>query len=312
MEEILRLFSGTLRESLVKSKLQKEKLQEIRLRVKCPCMIRYENKEYFIRLQGGISTNRTEAYCITGKEIKETMERISNYSMYAYEEELRQGFFTILGGHRVGIAGKTVLEHGTIQMIKQISFLNIRVAHEVKGCAEVLLSDLLKKGDWEHTLLFSPPGCGKTTMLRDLIRLLSNGTTCSIGKKVGVVDERSEIAACYMGCPQNDVGIRTDVLDCCPKSQGILLLLRSMSPEIIAVDEIGTKEDIAALRYAVGCGVKLLMTAHAGSFEELANRPYFKEWIQEGSIAYFVQLGMIGEKCGVKEIYDKQGNRIWK
>ena len=311
MEELLRLFPIGLREVLRNSRLEKEKLQEIRLRINGPCMIRYENQEYFIKEQGGITTEAKSAYVVCGKEIKEIMEFVSNYSMYAYEEEIKHGFLTIPGGHRVGIVGKAVIEHGELKILKQIGFLNIRIAHEVKGCESMLLPHLYLAGEWGHTLLFSPPGCGKTTMLRDLIRLLSDGTVFCAGKKIGVVDERSELAACYMGCPQNDVGIRTDVLDCCPKSQGIPLLLRSMSPQIIAVDEIGTKEDIAALRYAIGCGVKLLMTAHAGSFTELANRPYFKEFVEERVIERYVQLGMIGGKCGVHTIYDKQGKQIW-
>ena len=207
--------------------------------------------------------------------------------------------------------GKAVVEQGQLKLLKHIGFLNIRVAHEVKGCASRLLPHLYINGQWGHTLLFSPPGCGKTTMLRDLIRLLSDGNAFCAGKKIGVVDERSELAACYMGNPQNDIGIRTDVLDCCPKSQGILLLLRSMSPQLIAVDEIGTKEDISTLRYAIGCGVKLLMTAHAGSFEELAERPYFKQWIEERVIERYVQLGIVNGVCGVCAIYDKQGTQLW-
>ena len=311
MDELLRLFPEGLRDAMRSSHLEKKKLQEIRLRVNAPCILRYENQERFIKKQGGLSVEADRAYIVTEKEIKETMEFVSNYSMYAYEEEMRNGFLTIPGGHRVGIAGKAVMEQGEMKRLKQIGFLNIRVAHEVKGCAAVLLPHLYIDGEWGHTLIFSPPGCGKTTMLRDLIRLLSNGNLFSAGKKVGVVDERSELAACYMGCPQNDVGIRTDVLDCCPKLQGILLLLRSMSPQIIAVDEIGTKEDLAALRYATGCGVRLFMTAHAGSFAELASRPYFKEFVQEQVVDRYVQLGMTGGQCGVCKIYDKQGKEIW-
>ena len=311
MEDLLRLFPMGLREVLRRSDLEKEKLQEIRLRVNRPCVVQYSNQEYFIKEQGGRTKERAAAYTVCQRELKETMEFISNYSMYAYEEEIRQGFLTILGGHRVGIAGKAVIEHGEVKLLKHIGFLNIRIAHEVKGCALRLLPQLYINGQWGHTLLFSPPGCGKTTMLRDLIRLLSDGNDFCVGKKIGVVDERSEIAACYMGSPQNDIGLRTDVLDCCPKSQGILLLLRSMSPQLIAVDEIGTKEDITALRYAIGCGVKLLMTAHAGSFEELADRPYFKEWIEERVIERYVQLGIVNGVCGIDAVYDKQGKKIW-
>ena len=311
MEELLRLFPTRLRDVLRKSDLEKEKLQEIRLRVNRPCVVQYGNQEYFIKEHGGKTKEVATAYMVCQRELKETMEFISNYSMYAYEEEIRQGFLTLPGGHRVGIVGKAVMEQGKLKLLKHIGFLNIRVAHEVKGCASMLLSHLYINNQWGHTLLFSPPGCGKTTMLRDLIRLLSDGNAFCAGKKIGVVDERSEIAACYMGCPQNDIGMRTDVLDCCSKEEGILLLLRSMSPQLIAVDEIGTKEDIAALRYAIGCGVKLLMTAHAGSFAELADRPYFKQWIDERVIERYVRLGIVNGACSVCAVYDKQGKQIW-
>jgi stage III sporulation protein AA len=162
-----------------------------------------------------------KAVQITKNEIRETMEYISNYSLYAFEDEIRQGFITINGGHRIGIAGKIIIENDEIKGMKHISFINIRLAHQVKGCANKVIPYLIDektKGIY-HTLIISPPRCGKTTLLRDIIRQLSDGNSRYPGMNVGVVDERSEIGACYMGTPQNDLGIRTDVLDCCPKAK---------------------------------------------------------------------------------------------
>ena len=134
---------------------------------------------------------------------------------------------TVCGGHRVGVAGQVVLEHGRVRNVKHISFINIRVSHQIKGCATCLLPYVIKDGRLLHTLIISPPGCGKTTILRDLVRLISDGNSYCRGMNVGVVDERSELAACYMGIPQNDVGLRTDILDGCPKAEGMLMLLRT-------------------------------------------------------------------------------------
>ena len=187
------------------------------------------------------------------REIEETMEYVANYSMYAYEEELRQGFLTIGGGHRVGVVGKAVSEDGHIRSMKYISCINVRIAHEVRGCADAVMPYVAGRGDVRHTLIISPPGCGKTTLLRDMIRQISNGGKHCRGRTVGVVDERSELGGAYRGIPQNDLGMRTDLLDCCPKAEGMMLLIRSMTPQVIAVDEIGGEEDIRAVETAVNC-----------------------------------------------------------
>ena len=163
------------------------------------------------------------------------MEYISSYSMYAYIEQLKQGFLTIRGGHRVGICGTVVMDHDKVKTIRHISGLNIRIAHEVKGCADTLYSLCTRMGKLIPTLIISPPGCGKTTLLRDMIRKISDE-----GQTVGVVDERSEIGACYQGVAQNDLGIQTDIMDACEKGQGMNMLIRSMAPDVIAVDEIGS------------------------------------------------------------------------
>ena len=176
--------------------------------------------------------------------IKELMEIFSRHSLYAYEEELRQGFLTIEGGHRVGIAGKAVVLNREIHTIREISGMNIRIVHEIKGCGDFVLPFLFFNGEFLDTLILSPPGAGKTTLLRDLIRQISNGGENWRGRNVSVVDERSELGMCVQGIAQCDLGMRTDLLDGCPKAAGISMMLRSMAPQVLAVDEIGTKEDL--------------------------------------------------------------------
>lgn len=273
-EEVLRMCSVGLRRILGGLPLDYSELQEIRLRVGQPILLRSQQGECFVGADGSLGTDPVKGYRLPAKELRETLEYVGNYSLYAYEEELRQGYITVQGGHRVGVAGKVVLEQGRIRTMKNISFLHIRLAHEKKGCADPILPLLIAPGGHlYHTLLISPPGCGKTTLLRDLIRSISDGAEpLERGYSVGVVDERSEIAACYLGIPQNDIGCRTDVLDCCPKPEGILMLIRSMAPQVVAVDELGKPEDLEAVLSASASGCRVMATAHGSSVEEVTEK----------------------------------------
>ena len=297
-EEILRIFSIRLRKLFLELDLDFYNLQEIRLRINRPILLVYNNEEYFLGCNNNLTKYAENGFIVSGKEIRETMEYISNYSLYAYEDELRQGFITIQGGHRVGIAGRVIQEKGSIKTIKHISFVNIRFAHEVKGCSQNVLPYIKKGQDIYHTLIVSPPRCGKTTLLRDIIRNLSDEFN------VGVVDERSEIGACYMGVPQNDLGIRTDILDCCPKTEGMMLLIRSMSPDIIAVDEIGTREDYQAILQALHCGCKIIATIHGDSLEDVAKKPFGNVFER---IIILDRMKEIGHVSG---IYNESGENI--
>lgn len=311
-EEILKILSLKLRKILDKSNLNYELLQEIRLRVMRPCALRYDGKEYFLSEGGELKQKEEEGYQISQGDIKETIEYISSFSLYAHEDEIRQGFITVLGGHRVGLAGKVIIEDGKIKSIKHISFINIRVSHEIIGCGEKVIPYLFGEERVYHTLIISPPGCGKTTMLRDLVRLISNGFDYQKGYSVGVIDERSEIAACYRGIPQNDVGIRTDVLDCCPKAEGMLMMIRSMSPVVIAVDEIGKKEDVEALAYVMNCGCRILATVHGTSVEDIRSKPILKELIEDNLFSRFIVLSG-REKTGViGRIVDEKSNVLYE
>ncbi len=312
-DELLKILSLKLRTVFGKLSIDFDQLQEIRLRINAPLLIIYSNQESFVTEEAKLVKQPAKAIIITKNEIRETMEYISNYSLYAFEEEIRQGFITISGGHRIGIAGKIIVEDDSIKGMKHISFINVRLAHQVKGCADAVLPYLINqesKGIY-HTLIISPPRCGKTTLLRDIIRQLSDGSELLPGMSIGVVDERSEIGACYMGTPQNEVGIRTDILDCCPKAKGMLMLIRSMSPQVIAVDELGSKEELEAIDYVIGCGCKLIATIHGSSLEDIRSKPVLGELMEKRLFERYI---LLNNKKGIghlEEIYDAQWKKLY-
>ena len=270
-------------------------LEEIRLRRDKPLLLGLGGSDYFLRRDGTLVSVPEGVYLVDGADLEKVLHNISGSSLYALEEELKNGYVTLPGGHRVGLTGKAVLENGRVKTLKYLSGLNIRVCREVKGAADGLIAHLLERRAQNvyHTVIFSPPRCGKTTLLRDLVRQVSNGLPDLgfAGRTVGVVDERSEIAGCHRGVPQMDVGVRTDVLDGCPKAQGMMMLLRAMSPDVIVTDEIGSMEDIQALEEVFNAGVRVIVTIHGSSLRELANRPALKYLLQLNVIERFVLLG---------------------
>ena len=191
-EDVIRLFPEQIREILRQADWNPEELQEIRLRAGKPLILRQQGKEYFLSRKGMLTRHKELAYLVSQEQIRTTMEYLGQFSLYAYEEELRQGFLTIQGGHRVGVSGKTIIENHQVKGVRQISCINIRFSHQVKGCADPVMPYVLHCQSVCHTLIISPPRCGKTTLLRDLIRQLSDGTEEFPGCTVGVVDERSE------------------------------------------------------------------------------------------------------------------------
>ena len=315
--ELEKLFPLRIRTALPKEPWQ-EGLEEIRIRIGLPMEFSYDNGQRYLSIQNGTGSFReTNAamddgtVCRTGmSDIAEMLSYISNYSLYAYKEEMRQGYITVEGGHRIGIAGGAVMEQGKIAGLHHVTFLNIRVAHERRGCAGNLLPYIRHGGSIYNTLILSPPGAGKTTYLRDSIRLLSEGTWENPGMKVCVVDERSEIAACHMGIPQNDLGPRTDVLDGCSKAEGMFMLLRSMSPQILAVDELGGEKDFMAVEQAVYSGSRVIGTIHAGDIRELSGKPYLRRFIGREIFRRFclIQKDETGERK--LQIYDEHMERL--
>ena len=213
---------------------------------------------------------------VTTEELETLCDIAAEFSRYASIETLRQGFLPVRGGFRVGLCGSAVVKDGEVTNLKQISSAVIRISREQKGIAQAVAPRLFRDGRFVSTLLLSPPGGGKTTLLRDLVRQLSQGEGVP-PQRITLIDEREEIAVMYRGQPQMDVGPRTDVLSGCPKALAIPMALRAMNPQIIAVDEITVREDLRAISQAAGCGVALLATIHAANVEELQAKPLYQE-----------------------------------
>ncbi len=257
-------------------------LVEIRLRIGNPLIIHTGVQHHFISKNGSICENPRDGHCVSNGELIHTFRSITDNSVYALEEELKKGYVTIAGGHRVGIVGQAVVESGSIKTMKNISGLNIRRTREMIGAADSIMPFLVnvKSKTLHNSLIISPPGCGKTTLIRDISRQLSNGFTKNgqkfSGVKVCIVDERSEIAGSYKGISQHDVGDQTDVLDACPKAEGMIMVIRSMSPDVIITDEIGRQEDVSAIQEGVNAGVAVITTVHGYSINDLIQRPHMK------------------------------------
>ncbi len=282
----------------------KDKIEEIRMRNKMPLMVCYEDKDFIVTEKGTISEKNERAFIVNGEHIHKTFQLMSSYSVYAFEEEMKSGFITLKGGHRVGIAGKIVYGESGIEIIRNISSLNIRIAKEKIGVSNKIIGHIIKyPNSIYHTLIVSPPKCGKTTLLRDIIRNISNGISEMNfkGLKVGVVDERSELAGMYNCCPQNNIGIRTDVLDGCYKKDGIQILIRAMSPDVIATDELGTSTDIEAINEALKVGVKIIATIHGDNWEDLMLRNNLRKIIEE---KIFEKIIFLDNSKGVGTIKD--------
>lgn len=310
LQEILPYLAPSLRAILVQlppSKVQG--LEEIRIRKNRPLAVRFDRGEFFLDARGNPVAATSGAYCVSGEDLWKTVQLISQSSVYAFEEEFRRGYLTLPGGHRVGFTGKAVLEGGEIKTLCDLSSLNFRIARAVPGAADPLLPYVLnlREARVYHTLIISPPRAGKTTILRDLIRQLSCGVPHLKfpGLNVGVVDERSELASCFAGVPQHDLGPRVDVLDHCPKAAGMMMLLRSMSPQVVATDEIGRLEDVAALWEMVNTGVSILTTAHASCWEELEQRPCLQDLISRRVFQRYVFLSRRKGPGTIEGVWDE-------
>ncbi|MGE5593207.1 MAG: stage III sporulation protein AA [Betaproteobacteria bacterium] len=286
---------------------------EIRLRRGRPVMLVAGDDEVFVSSRGGVASGPDEGYILSDQEALVTLQLMVGSSVYSYEDEIRQGYITLRGGHRVGIVGRAVVHDGAVKVIKDISGFCIRISHEVLGAADAVMPHLVKsRNRLFHTLIVSPPRCGKTTLLRDIARQASDGVGSLglAGLRVGIVDERSEIAACYGGVPQNTVGVRTDVLDACPKAAGMIMLVRSMSPDLVVTDEIGREEDARAVREVMNAGVSIVATAHGESLEDVTRRPALRCLFEAQMFERMVTLSSADGPGTVEAILDLRSQRL--
>ncbi len=278
------------------SSIQKN-LEEIRIRNGQNIVLFAAGKEYGLE--------RKNSAQIDNIIINNIFNSLLNYSVYACQEELINGYITIEGGHRVGVCGRTVMENGRVKTIKDISSINIRRSREIIGVSDPCMGYLLKgKSQIFNTIIVSPPKCGKTTLLRDMIRNFS-----SMGFQVGVCDERSEISGMYNGHPSYDLGIRTDILDGCPKEKGMIMLIRSMSPDLIATDEIGKKEDCNAIEAAVCAGISLLTTIHGSCYEDVINSG-IGELVERGIFERLIFLSNVPAIGSISAIRDWRNKNV--
>lgn len=292
-EDAAAILPNRLRKlALALPKEQKAAAEEFRLRAGRPLTVLLPDGE--TPLDAFVEPEELETLCDLATE----------FSRYAAAETLREGFLPVRGGFRVGLCGTVVMKDGASTNLKSLSSAAIRIAREQKGIGSALAPRLFRNGDFASTLILSPPGGGKTTLLRDLVRCISEGGTGHSSRRVSLIDERGEVAVMYRGEPQMDVGPRTDVLDACPKSLGIPIVLRAMNPQIIAVDEITLQEDLKAVALAAGCGVGLLATIHAADMEELMQKPLYRRLLEERVFRLAVRItrGPEGRSYEVEEL----------
>ncbi|MFS3913993.1 stage III sporulation protein AA [Bacillus australimaris] len=301
MRSLLDILPHSIGQEL--SLLQEEEwaqIEEIRIRTDRPIELMQGGKPRFL------------SYHTTGEDASQLLGRLSNYSMYTLEEELKQGYITIFGGHRVGLAGKVIVENGFVKGLRDISSFNIRIAKEKIGIALPFLPYLYEER-WRNTLIIGPPQTGKTTLLRDIARLASTGTKAIPPRKTGIIDERSEIAGCIRGVPQHHFGHRIDVLDACPKAEGLMMMIRSMSPEVMIIDEIGKSEDVQALLEAIHSGVNIIVSAHGYSLEDVYKRPSFKPLWELRVFERYIELNRNNGPGTIGRMYDQDRQEMkWR
>lgn len=274
------------------------RINEIRFRVNKPVSISSFGKNYYVTEKGGLTTCKTLGIISSKNDINESFRAICDYSIHSYKSEISEGFITLEGGNRVGMCGTAVLNGQCIETLKYINGLNFRIAGQVIGCSEKICNRLYDK-NIVSLLIIGPPLSGKTTVLKDICRILGEKY------KISIIDERSEISAVYHGESQNDIGTLTDIFDGYPKGEGITTAVRVMSPEIIICDEIGGKKDCDAILDSINSGVKFIASVHGSTIEEILKRNNIAKLISNGIFQYGVLLGSgsrLGEIIEIKKL----------
>ena len=301
MEEILRLFPKALNEKLRFEIMGRwNDLQEIRCRPNQPIELIFD--EHVVWVEDMIPNQKDRQFILN---------QLSEFSLYRMEDELREGYITIEGGHRVGLAGKVNTLGGLVKAVHHVTFLNIRIAKEKIGVALPIMSYIYDE-NYLNTLFIGPPQAGKTTFIRDVSRLIATGWRNIPASKVGIIDERSEISASIKGVPQHNVGLRTDVMDACPKAEGMMMLIRSMSPDVLIVDEIGSKRDVDAIMEAINAGVKVICTIHGQTVAELKRRPSLQPVFEQNIFQRIVVLDKEKQPGQIQQIYDAKEVNIFR
>lgn len=260
---------------------ERNRVEELRLRTGRPISLVAAGREY--------TPEAWQGRILTAWDLNRILELAGQGSVHTVLDQLKNGFLPVVGGDRIGVCGSAVMQGGELLNFRRLSSLAIRIAHPAYGAAEPIVPQLLEAGKLQSTLIFSPPGVGKTTLLRDLIRCVSDGVGLE-PLRVGVADERGELCGMYEGKPQWNMGGRTDILDNCPKDKALLMLLRGMNPQVLAADEITAPADVAAVEESAGCGVILLATAHGGSPDEVRLRPVYRRLLQKQIFRRFVWI----------------------
>ncbi len=279
------------------------RVREVCLRADKPLVVSTFDGERFVDRSGKLKKDlASDLYIVKKSELDECVKRLTEYSVHSYKDKINMGFITINGGHRAGVVGSCVMANEKIISITDISSINLRIARQIKGVSRELVSTLYKDKVFS-TLIIGSPASGKTTLLRDVAYSLSNGLL-GYYVKISIIDERGEIAAVKDGIPQNDVGVLSDVLDGYKKGEGMTIAIRSMSPKVIVIDEIGSIEDAISIRQSLNAGVEVIATAHAGSFDELLRKHHIVDLINEGAFQNIVLLEGSDKPCVVKEIFN--------
>ena len=284
IEDVLKILPEDI-SNVLKNIQDKEKITELRLRVgtKLRAYFGRNEQEFMMSIEKG--------------HLLKILSNISSNSIYSVQNDINKGFITISGGNRIGIAGEVVILDGKIKNIKDISSMNIRIAHECLEAASKIMDKIVVNGRVNNTLIVSSPGLGKTTLLRDVVRNLS-----VMGYNVSVIDERGEIAAMYDGRPSLNVGHRTDVISFVDKVQGIEMAVRSMAPQVICTDEIGSEQDVEAIKYLCKCGVKFITTMHGGCLEDIIKGP-MRSILNDGYLDTVIVLSNKFEVGSIDKVY---------